>query len=92
VAKDEDEIVVPKKSKAKAVSTGGTSASASMRKLMRITCAIGIALGGFVALVGVMAVVGLAISNIWVRLRDRPARHVADARRRRQDDVESARP
>lgn len=39
-----------------------------MRKLMRITCAIGIAFGGFVALVGVMAVVGLAISNIWARL------------------------
>ena len=67
VAKDEDEIIVPKKSKAKPVSTGPT-ASASMRKLMRITCAIGIALGGFVALVGVMAVVGLAVSNIWARL------------------------
>jgi hypothetical protein len=67
VAKDDDEIIVPKKSKAKAVSTGRT-ASASMRKLMRITRAIGIALGGFVALVGVMAVVGLAVSNIWVRL------------------------
>ena len=35
---------------------------------MRITCAIGITLGGFVALVGVMAVVGLAVSNIWARL------------------------
>ena len=35
---------------------------------MRITCGIGIALGGFVALVGVMSVVGLAISNIWARL------------------------
>ena len=66
VAKDE-EIIVPKKSKAKAVSAAPT-ASASMRKLMRITCGIGIALGGFVALVGVMAVVGLGISNIWVRL------------------------
>jgi hypothetical protein len=67
VAKDDDKIIVPKKSKAKAVSTGRI-ASASMRKLMRITRAIGIALGGFVALVGVMAVVGLALSNIWVRL------------------------
>jgi len=35
---------------------------------MRITCTIGIALGGFVALIGVMAVVGLAVSNIWARL------------------------
>jgi len=68
VAKDDDdEIIVPKKSKTKAVSTG-KSASASMRKLMRITCAVGITLGGFVALVGMMAVVGLAVSNIWVRL------------------------
>jgi hypothetical protein len=67
VAKDDDEIIVPKKSKAKAVSTGRT-ASAPMRKLMRITCAIGIALGGFVALIGVMAFVGLAVSNFWARL------------------------
>ena len=67
VANDDDEIIVPKKSKAKPVSTGRT-ASASMRKVMRITCAIGIVLGGFVALVGVMAVVGLAVSNIWARL------------------------
>jgi len=67
VTKDDDEIIVPKKSKAKPVSTG-RSASASMRKLMRITCAIGIALGGFVALVGMMSVVGLAVSNIWARL------------------------
>jgi hypothetical protein len=67
VAKDDDEIIVPKKSKAKPVSTGAT-ASASMRKLMRITCALGIALGGFVALVGAMSVVGLGLSNIWARL------------------------
>ena len=67
--KDEGEIVVPKKSRAKAGSTGtAASASISMRKLMRVTCAIGIGLGGFVALVGVMAVVGLAVSNLWVRL------------------------
>jgi hypothetical protein len=67
VAKDDDEIIVPKKSKAKPVSAG-RGASVSMRKLMRITCAIGIAFGGFVALVGVMAVVGLAVSNLWARL------------------------
>lgn len=67
MAKDDDEIIVPKKSKAKPVSTS-PSASASMRKLMRVACAIGIALGGFVALVGMMSVVGLAVSNIWARL------------------------
>jgi len=39
-----------------------------MRRLMRITSAIGIALGGFVSLVAVMAVVGLAVDNFWVRL------------------------
>ena len=35
---------------------------------MRITTTIGIALGGFVTLVAVMAVVGLAVDNIWARL------------------------
>lgn len=77
VAKDEDEIVVPKKSKsAKASSGGGTATSTSgaaratpqMRRLMRITAAVGIALGGFVTLVAVMGVVGLAVDNIWARL------------------------
>lgn len=76
VAKDEDEIVVPKKSKsAKASSgglgtgaTGGSRATPQMRRLMRITTGIGVALGGFVTLVAVMAVVGLAVDNIWARL------------------------
>lgn len=73
MAKDEDEIVVPKKSKAAKTSSVGSSsgskgASRPMRRLMRITAAIGIALGGFVTLVGVMGVVGLAVENIWVRL------------------------
>lgn len=39
-----------------------------MRKLMRVTSAVGILLGGFVTIVSVMAVMGLAIENIWVRL------------------------
>ena len=78
VAKDEDEIVVPKKSKSAKASSGlGTSASGAtsatratpqMRRLMRITAGVGIALGGFVTLVAVMAVVGLAVDNIWARL------------------------
>lgn len=73
VAKDEeDEIVVPTRSKsAKASSSAGASASRAtpqMRRLMRITAGIGIALGGFVTLVALMAVVGLAVDNIWARL------------------------
>lgn len=35
---------------------------------MRVTSAIGILFGGFVTLVGVMAVMGLVIENIWARL------------------------
>ena len=75
VAKDEDEIVVPKKSKSAKASSGsgtGTSGAAratpQMRRLMRVTAGVGIALGGFVTLVAVMAVVGLAVDNIWARL------------------------
>jgi hypothetical protein len=75
VAKDEDEIVVPKKSKSTKGSSGlGTStagatrATPQMRRIMRITAGIGIALGGFVTIVAVMAVVGLAVDNIWARL------------------------
>ncbi|MDB5212367.1 MAG: hypothetical protein JWO86_294 [Myxococcaceae bacterium] len=81
MAKDEDEIVVPKKKIAKGSSSlgasaagGGSSATSAtratpqMRRLMRITAGIGIALGGFVTLVAVMAVVGLAVDNIWARL------------------------
>lgn len=64
---DDDEIIVPKKSKTKPVSTG-KSASASMKKLMRVATAIGITFGGFVSLVGMMGVVGLGVSNIWARL------------------------
>jgi hypothetical protein len=75
VAKDEDEIVVPKQSKSAKASSGsgtGTSGAAratpQMRRIMRITAGVGIALGGFVTLTAVMAVVGLAVDNIWARL------------------------
>jgi hypothetical protein len=72
VAKDEDEIVVPKKSKSTKASSSGSGsasrASAPMRRIMRITAAVGIGLGGFVTLVAVMGVVGLAVENIWARL------------------------
>jgi hypothetical protein len=73
VAKDEDdEIVIPKKSKTSSktskTSSGSSGASPQMRRLMRIVTTIGILLGGFVSIVGVMAVVGLAVDNIWARL------------------------
>ena len=72
MAKDEDEIIVPKKSKSTKASSsdGGTPSRASppMRRIMRLTAAVGIALGGFVTLTGVMGVVGLAVENIWARL------------------------
>ncbi len=67
VAEDDDEIIVPRKLKAKPVSTG-RSASAPMRKLMRLTTALGILFGGAVALIGVMAVVGLVVANLGVRV------------------------
>ena len=64
---DDDEIILPKKSKTKAVAAKPT-ASPQMRRLMRITRVIGMTLGGFVSLVGVMSIAGLASSNLWFRL------------------------
>lgn len=69
---DDDEIIVPKKSKTKVSGGGGGASSGAisspMRRLMRITCGVGIALGGFVTLVGMMAVIGLVTDNLWARL------------------------
>lgn len=39
-----------------------------MRRLMRITRAVGFVLGGVVALVAMMSVIGLATDNFWIRL------------------------
>ncbi|MBX3185655.1 MAG: hypothetical protein KF819_01515 [Labilithrix sp.] len=66
MAKD-DEIVLPKKGKAKP-SSSKTAVSSQMRKLMLVNRAVGIAFGGFVTLIGVMALVGLVTDNGWVRL------------------------
>jgi hypothetical protein len=38
-----------------------------MRRLMRITRVVAILFGGFVSLVGLMSLVGLATDNFWVR-------------------------
>lgn len=66
---DDDEIVLPKKGKGKATSARKSAGvSPQMRRLMRINRAIGILFGGFVTLVGVMAIVGLATENLWIRL------------------------
>jgi len=72
VAKD-DEIILPKKkASSRSASVGASSTrgrpSPSMIKLMRITRIVGILLGGFVAMVGVMALVGLATDAFLVRL------------------------
>lgn len=39
-----------------------------MLRIMRVARTIGIVLGGFVTLVGMMSVVGFATDNFWVRL------------------------
>ena len=70
---DDDEIVIPKKAKSRPASSlrtgsGSGKPSPQMRRLMRITRGIGIALGGFVSLVGMMALVGLVTDNFLIRL------------------------
>lgn len=68
MAKDDDEIVIPKKGKTRPAGPSSGKPSPPMRRLMRITRGIGIALGGFVSLVGMMALVGLATDNFLIRL------------------------
>ncbi|MBS2013520.1 MAG: hypothetical protein JST00_11560 [Deltaproteobacteria bacterium] len=66
---DDDEIILPKKGKSGGKSaSGGKKPSPQMRKLMRVTRIVGILFGGFVSLVGVMALVGLATDNFLIRL------------------------
>ncbi len=65
---DDDEIVLPKKGRSRAVSGVGVSGvSRPMLRLMRATRAFGIVLGGFVTVVGLMAVVGIATDNFLAR-------------------------
>jgi hypothetical protein len=49
-------------------SSSSRAASGAMIRLMRIGRGIGIALGGAVSLLGVMALVGLVTDNFWARL------------------------
>jgi hypothetical protein len=74
VAKDDD--LLPKKKTSstgkstakKSSSSGSGGPSPQMLRLMRGARTIGILLGGFVTLVGMMSVVGFATDNFWARL------------------------
>ena len=75
MAKDDDDLLplkkkpVSTKSKAKAkASSSAAGPSAPMLRIMRITRAIGILLGGFITLVGMMSIVGLVTDNFLARL------------------------
>lgn len=72
-----DDDLLPKKKAASPAKKSSSSASASgggrepsppMLRLMRITRTVGIILGGFVTLVGMMSIVGFATDNFWARL------------------------
>mgnify|MGYP005855300599 CR=1 FL=1 len=65
---DDDDLLPKKLPRAKEPSRAERAASPAMIRLMRITRAVGIALGGFVTLVALMGVVGFATDNFWVRL------------------------
>ena len=67
MAKDDDDDVVPKK-RAKLTPESSSGPSAPMLRLMRITRAVGILVGGFVALVGFMSLVGIVTDNFVARL------------------------
>jgi hypothetical protein len=74
VSKDDDDLLPKKKpssaGKPAVRSSKGSSAGVSgrMRRIMRITRAVGVLLGGVVTLVGMMSVVGLVTDNFWARL------------------------
>jgi hypothetical protein len=75
VAKDDDLLPKKKTSSSSGKKSSSSSSSSSsgqpspqMLRLMRGTRTIGILLGGFVTLVGMMSVVGFATDNFWARL------------------------
>jgi hypothetical protein len=69
VAKDDDdEILLPKKKKSVPLKpASGSGPSAPMLRLIRITRALGLLVGGLVTLVGVMGIVGLVTGNFLAR-------------------------
>lgn len=64
----EDDDLLPKLKASPASRGPATKASPQMRRLMRITRAVGVLFGGFVTLVGTMALVGLVTESFWARL------------------------
>lgn len=69
MAKEKDDIAVPSKKKGKSLSTGGSKGtSPQMARLMLVTRLVGILLGGFVTIVGLMSIVGLVTDNFLARL------------------------
>jgi hypothetical protein len=74
VAKEKDETPVPSKKKSLSSGGGGGSSSGSrgpssqMARLMLGTRLVGVLLGGFVTVVGLMALVGLVTDSFFARL------------------------
>jgi hypothetical protein len=69
----EDDLLPKKKTSTTAKPSVGTSsskssASSQMLRVMRISRVVGVVLGGFVTLVGMMSLVGFVTDNFWVRL------------------------
>ncbi len=70
MAKDDD-ILLPKKKPSKPSKTSTSSSkgpSSQMLRIMRVTRAVGLLLGGFITLVGMMSVVGIVTDNFLARL------------------------
>lgn len=65
MGKDDDRL--PKKS-GSSMDVGSRGVSSSMRRLMRMTRAVGVLFGGTVTLVGLMSVVGVVTDVYWLRL------------------------
>lgn len=74
MARDDDPLPTKKTSSAAKgeiaipSSKSRTGVSPQMRRLMRFTRVMGVFLGGFVSLVGMMSLVGVVTENFWVRL------------------------
>ena len=65
---DDDELLVPTPKRSGIASSTARKVSAPMRKVIAVTRAIGILLGGSITLIGAMGLVGLAVDGVLVRL------------------------
>jgi hypothetical protein len=68
VAKDKDDTPVPSKKKGSKSTASSRGPSPQMARLMLVTRLVGVVIGGFVTVVGVMSLVGLATDNFLARL------------------------